>query len=76
MTLRFFSDECFNGAVFKAMKEAGFDIVRSRDFLPAADDEVVLEHAFAGGRILVTEDYDFGELVVRLQLSTWSCWAA
>ncbi len=67
MTLLLFTDECFNGAVFRALKDAGYDIVRSRDLVPGADDETVLQHAFEEDRILLTEDFDFGDLVVRLR---------
>lgn len=70
MTLRFLSDECFNGAIVRAMSEAGYDVVRSQDLVPGADDETVLQRAYDDGRILLTEDHDFGDLVVRLQLPT------
>jgi len=36
-----------------------------------ADDRTVLQHAHAEQRILLTEDKDFGELVVRLGLPAY-----
>lgn len=70
MSLRFLSDECFNGAIVRALRDAGYDVVRSQDLVPAADDETVLKQAYDDGRIVLTEDHDFGDLVVRLQLPT------
>lgn len=66
----FIADECFSGLLLKALRAAGFDVSRSADLLPAAMDEQVLAIAYAEGRVLLTEDRDFGELVVRLGLPT------
>jgi predicted nuclease of predicted toxin-antitoxin system len=49
---------------------AGFDIVRAVDVCPAGDDETVLAEAYARDRILLTEDYDFVELCIRLRMPT------
>jgi predicted nuclease of predicted toxin-antitoxin system len=37
-----------------------------REFLPSGDDESVLALAFREGRVLLTEDTDFGKLTVQL----------
>jgi predicted nuclease of predicted toxin-antitoxin system len=66
----FFTDECFSGRIIDALRHAGFDIVRATDVCQSAEDSVVLAAAHAQGRILLTEDYDFGELCVRLGLPT------
>jgi predicted nuclease of predicted toxin-antitoxin system len=66
MMPRFLADECFSGPVFRALLAAGFDIVRSSKALPSADDETVLAAAFEEGRVLLTEDTDFGKLTVQL----------
>ncbi len=66
----FFTDECFSGKIVKDLRAAGYDIVRAVDVCPAGDDEVVLAAAHAQGRVLLTEDYDFGELCVRFVLPT------
>lgn len=70
MTVGFLADECFSGNLVRAMSAAGFDIARSADNAPAAQDELVLSLAFAQGRVQLTEDNDFGDLVVRLGLPT------
>jgi predicted nuclease of predicted toxin-antitoxin system len=36
-----------------------------REFMRASTDIIVAKHAWAEDRVLITEDYDFGELVVR-----------
>ena len=66
----FIADECFSGPLLRALRSAGFDVMRSADTMPAARDEQVLAFAFQDGRVLLTEDNDFGDLVVRLGLPT------
>jgi predicted nuclease of predicted toxin-antitoxin system len=41
-----------------------------RETRPGASDKDVIDEADSDGRVLVTEDRDFGELVVRQQLKT------
>ncbi|MGH8598548.1 MAG: DUF5615 family PIN-like protein [Gammaproteobacteria bacterium] len=64
----FFCDECFSGRTVNALRNSGFDVICAVDVCPAGDDETVLAVAFAHNRVLLTEDYDFGELCVRLGL--------
>ena len=64
----FLADECFSGPLVRAMRTAGFDVSCSADTARAAPDEQVLALAFNQGRILLTEDNDFGDLVVRFGL--------
>jgi predicted nuclease of predicted toxin-antitoxin system len=64
----FLADECFSGLILRALQAAGFDVVRSIDIMPGADDRAVLELAVREGRVLLTEDTDFGELTMRLGL--------
>jgi predicted nuclease of predicted toxin-antitoxin system len=64
------ADECFSGPLLRALRQAGFDVTRSAETCPAAPDDEVLALAYAEGRILLTEDTDFGELAVRLGLPT------
>ena len=66
----FLADECFSGPLYRALRAAGFDIARSADVCPAASDEDVLKLAYDQGRILLTEDNDFGDLTVRLGFPT------
>ena len=41
----------------------GHDVLSASDMTPGTADEEILAHASEEGRILVTEDKDFGELV-------------
>lgn len=64
----FLADECFSGAIIQALREAGFDVMRSAESHPAAADRDVLDLAVREHRVLLTEDNDFGELTMRLGL--------
>jgi predicted nuclease of predicted toxin-antitoxin system len=63
----FLADECFSGTIVRALQVAGHDVMRASKFCPGGDDEAVLALAFERNRILLTEDYDFGELCIRFQ---------
>ena len=49
----------------EAARFAGHDLAWVRETMPGADDESVLSHALAEGRVLVTFDKDFGEMAFR-----------
>jgi len=40
------------------------------DIIPSASDEEIIKKAETEGRILITDDKDFGELVFRLERPT------
>jgi predicted nuclease of predicted toxin-antitoxin system len=61
--MRFLADESCDGAVVRAMREAGHDVTSVRDTMRGASDWSVLDVALSEGRLLLTEDKDFGELV-------------
>ena len=63
--MRFIVDESSGRALANLLKNAGYDVLFSRDVLPAADDEKILEFAEAEKRVLISDDRDFGELVFR-----------
>ncbi len=66
----YIADECFSGRVLRALRDAGFDVTRSAEINPSAKDVEVLALAYLQDRILLTEDTDFGDLVVRFGLRT------
>ena len=47
------------------LKTEGYDVLAVRDIDPRLLDETILERAEREGRIVVTMDKDFGELVYR-----------
>jgi hypothetical protein len=61
-------DECVPQEFVLAPVAAGHDVTWARLVCPGVDDDVVLAQATAEGRILLTEDRDFGTLTVRRQL--------
>lgn len=64
-SLKFLVDESSGIKLSQFMKEAGFDVISVIQAMPGAKDEEVLAQAFRDGRILVTNDRDFGSLVER-----------
>ena len=66
----FLTDECFSGRYVRALRSAGFDISRAVDVCPGANDVRVLAHAYDHNRVLLTEDYDFGDLCIRFAMPT------
>jgi predicted nuclease of predicted toxin-antitoxin system len=58
--LRFFADESCDFAVVRALRGAGYDVVAVSEFTSQSLDPAVIEQAHREGRILLTEDKDFG----------------
>jgi predicted nuclease of predicted toxin-antitoxin system len=58
-------DENMPRSAGAALAAAGHDVVHISDSDPAADDRLVLERARQSGRVLVTFDADFGDLVYQ-----------
>ena len=67
---KFLADECCDVVLVRGLRVAGQDIAWVAERSPGVDDQNVLRLAFGENRILLTEDQDFGELVVRLSLET------
>ena len=67
MKLKFLIDECTGKRLSLLLKNAEYDVVFVGDWKPSASDEEVLQKANEDGRILITDDKDFGELVFRLE---------
>jgi predicted nuclease of predicted toxin-antitoxin system len=63
--MRFLADECFVGQVVRQLRLQGCDVAWIREDAPGLSDEEVLDRSHAELRILLTHDWDFGELAVR-----------
>jgi len=63
--LKLLVDECVDRAVTQGLIEAGHDLLRLPARLQATDDIKVAAYAIEVGRIVLTQDYDFGEIAVR-----------
>lgn len=63
--LRFLVDECLGRGFVERLREAGHDVAWVKEVCANASDVEVLARAVAEGRVLLTDDYDFGELAFR-----------
>lgn len=63
--MNFVADESLDGAVIRAVGAIGHQVLSIIETEPGISDLAVLDRAFAGHAILMTEDKDFGELVYR-----------
>lgn len=63
--MRFLVDECTGPTVAKWLTKLGHDVYSVYDESPGMSDEDILGKALAEGRILITNDKDFGEMIFR-----------
>jgi predicted nuclease of predicted toxin-antitoxin system len=61
--MRFLADESCDFRVVRALRAAGHDVTAVIELSPGAADGAVFKMAEREGRIFVTEDRDFGQLV-------------
>ena len=65
--MKLLADECCDAALVAALRSDGHDVFFVVESLRGATDDEVLRRADDEGRVLLTEDKDFGELVYRLK---------
>jgi predicted nuclease of predicted toxin-antitoxin system len=65
------ADECCPRSIVAALRRAGHDVIHIQDDDNGTGDVQVALIAQRQDRVLVTEDYDFGELVVRHGVRDW-----
>jgi predicted nuclease of predicted toxin-antitoxin system len=63
--MRWLADECIDAGVVSRLRSAGHDVVYMAELEAGTADREVLRQASEEGRLLLTEDKDFGELVFR-----------
>lgn len=63
--MRFLADENVSRHLIEALRNLSLDVEAVREIAPGASDRRVLEIAFERDLALITEDRDFGELIVR-----------
>ena len=61
--MKFLIDRCAGRRLADWLRGQGHDVIESRALGPDPGDQALLERAATEGRILVTIDTDFGELV-------------
>jgi predicted nuclease of predicted toxin-antitoxin system len=69
--VNFLADECCDAPVVAGLRQDGHDVLFVMETARGADDQTVLQLAAGEDRILLTEDKDFGDLVVRLGLPAY-----
>lgn len=65
--LKFLVDVGVGRKVEKWLSENGYDVKSVRDINPKANDSDILQLAVSEGRMVITMDKDFGELVYNSQ---------
>ena len=63
--MRWLADECIDVGLVAHLRNSGHDVLYMAELAPATSDADVLARAHDEGRILLTEDKDFGDLVFR-----------
>ena len=72
--MRLLVDECLGVRIVKLLTAAGHDVVHVEDRgLGGHNDDEVLAFARADGRVLVSADTDFGEILSRSGAVLPSC---
>jgi predicted nuclease of predicted toxin-antitoxin system len=66
--MRFLADENVSRLVIERLRADGFEVISMSETRSGASDKDVLQAADAEGCILITEDRDFGELIIRQRL--------
>src|SRR5437764_8614200 len=67
--MNFLLDQSTDARLITRLRDLGHDALRvGRDYPPGLPDEQVLSTAISEQRILITEDRDFGELIVSKKL--------
>ena len=61
--MRFPIDRCAGRRLADWLRQHGHDVLESRERGPDPGDRTLLEWAVADGRILITMDKDFGEII-------------
>lgn len=66
--MNFVADECVAQEIVTRLRADGHDVYSVREQERGIDDPSVLSLAVQMGRVLLTQDHDFGELVYRQNL--------
>ena len=68
--VKFIADEGFSFLIYSLLIEKGYDVEWIGDIASGVDDTKVFEISRKDGRIILTEDKDFGELAIRFRHKT------
>ncbi len=65
--MKFLADECCDAGLVTSLRDSGHDVLYVAEQKAGSPDDEVLLNAYNEGRILLTEDKDFGDLAYRLR---------
>ncbi len=68
--MRFMADENLERSIVEGLRRIGHDVLEASTETHGAPDPAVLERSVAEGRILITNDKDFAELVFLQRKAT------
>ncbi|MCP5102975.1 MAG: hypothetical protein GY950_06340 [bacterium] len=68
--VKFIADEGFSFPITSILREKGYDVIWIGDIASGVEDTKVFEISQKDGRIILTEDKDFGELAIRFKCKT------
>lgn len=63
--MRFLVDECCPKAVTEKLRAAGHDVLSVSESMSGVSDAQLQEAAVSQRRVIISEDFDFGELLIR-----------
>jgi predicted nuclease of predicted toxin-antitoxin system len=63
--VRWLADECISARLVKLLRESGHDVSYGAEMAPGESDATLIGVAHRENRLLLTDDKDFGELVIR-----------
>jgi predicted nuclease of predicted toxin-antitoxin system len=63
--VRWLADECIDAGLVAYLRRSEHDVIYMAELAPASNDAEVMALALRDGRLLLTEDKDFGDLVFR-----------
>lgn len=66
--MQILADENLPGPMVARLRQDGFEVIAIKEVAAGVDDTVVMQAANERSVMLVTQDRDFGELVVRREL--------
>ncbi len=68
--MKLLADENLHGGIVAWLRAQGHDVLYAAEGLPGESDDDVLALAQREGRVVITDDKDFGELVFHRRLSS------
>jgi len=66
--MRLLVDECVGPSVVRWLRENNYDAISAFEDCRGWEDKSILEKAYSEGRIVITMDKDFGDMVFRMKL--------